>query len=191
MADAKKTALFLSEAGALKATPRGGWSFVGVENAESVADHIYRSMLIGYSLAEMEDEDSRKVALMLLFHDLPETRLGDLNKVQQRYLDKRSAELRIAREQSQRMPTRMAGDYLRLFNEFEEQKTRAARVAKDAELLECAFQALEYANKASPHINEWVENVKQALKTESAKKLLAEAQKAKLPWWDGLKTPLR
>ncbi len=191
MADAKSISLFLSEAGLLKTTPRSGWDFVGVNEVESVAAHIYRSMLIGYALAEMEGVDAKHVALMLLFHDLPETRLGDLNKVQQRYFDKRAAELKVAKEQSQRMPAKMAGDYLKFFTEFEEQKTRAAIIAKDAELLDCALQAIEYADRASPHIAEWVERTRQALKTESAKKLLAEAGKSRTPWWDGLKAGLR
>jgi len=190
MASTKEVSLFLSEAGALKQVKRA-WFLAGVENPESVAEHIQRSMLIGYALAEMEGVDAKHVTLMLLFHDLPETRLGDLNKIQQRYLDKKSAEMRVAKEQAARMPAGMAGDYLKLFTEFEEQKSKPAIVAKDAELLECAFQALEYRNGASPHIQEWVARCRQSLKTESAKKLLQEAETAKIPWWDGLKVPLR
>ncbi len=190
MASEKEVSLFLSEAGALKQVKRA-WFLAGVENPESVAEHMYRSMLIGYALAEMEGVDSKHVALMLLFHDLPETRLGDLNKIQQRYLDKKNAEMRIAKEQAARMPAGMSGDYLKLFTEFEEQKTKAAVVAKDAELLDLALQALEYRGRSHSSIEEWLVRARQALKTPSAKKLLQEAQAAEIPWWDGLKVALR
>lgn len=179
-------ASFIHEAGALKTLSRSGWASVGITNAEHVADHMYRSMLIGYGLAEMEGVDSRKVALMLLFHDLHESRLGDAHTLHRHYVDQKPAEMAVARDQVKRMPANMGREYLSLFKEFEERKTKESIVAKDAESLDCAFQAIEYRGQAGEPVEDWVESVKPALKTESARKLLASALDGKLlTWWRG------
>ena len=67
MIDLKSIANFFFEIGILKETPRAGWARVGIEKAESVADHAYRATLIGYALADLEGEDPKHVACMLLF----------------------------------------------------------------------------------------------------------------------------
>ncbi|OIO25284.1 hypothetical protein AUJ14_04675 [Candidatus Micrarchaeota archaeon CG1_02_55_22] len=181
-------AMFFAEAGALKRTPRSGWLHVGVAKPESVADHSQRAALIGYALAELEDANPERVALMLLFHDLPEARLGDLNKIQRRYLDAKASEERIIREQADRMPPKMGALYASLMQEYESGATREAVVAKDADLLECGLQALEYQAQAQPFVIEWADNVEKLLKTDSAKKILSEARKGEcFHWWKGLK----
>ena len=45
---------FIFEAGVLKRVPRSGWSLLGINNAESVADHSFRCAVIGYLVAHME-----------------------------------------------------------------------------------------------------------------------------------------
>ena len=44
----KRIANFLFEAGMLKRTPRTGFQFLG-SGAESVAEHIFRTVYIGYA----------------------------------------------------------------------------------------------------------------------------------------------
>jgi len=77
----KRIAEFLFEIGMLKRSPRTGYQFLGT-GGESVADHSFRTAVIGYVLASMEpDADRSKVILMCLFHDFPEARTGDHNYV--------------------------------------------------------------------------------------------------------------
>ena len=77
---------FLFEVGMLKKTPRSGFQFLG-SGCESVAEHILRTLYIGYVLCKMDPEaDERKVLRLCLMHDLPEARTGDLNYVNKKYV---------------------------------------------------------------------------------------------------------
>ncbi len=182
--DVRDAVLFLHEVGALKNEPRSGWFNVGVAHPEHVSDHMYRAMLLGYILAEMEGVDAHKVALMLLFHDLHESRLQDSHTVRKYYVKQDKAELQVVRDQCTRLPARMAADYQVLFAEFEARKTKEAVVAKDADWLECGLQAIEYRGQAGEPVEDWVDSVRSALKTDSAKKILAEALDGKkMTFW--------
>ena len=67
-------------------TPRTGFQFLG-SGAESVAEHSFRTAIIGYTLARMDENvDTGKVVQMCLFHDVPEARIGDLNYVNKKYV---------------------------------------------------------------------------------------------------------
>jgi putative hydrolase of HD superfamily len=95
----KNIANFLFEAGMLKRTPRTGFQFLG-SGAESVAEHIFRTSMIGYTLAQLDEEaDAGRVVLLCLFHDIPEARTGDLNYVNKKYVkvDERKAVEDLAR----------------------------------------------------------------------------------------------
>lgn len=77
----KNIANFLFEAGMLKRTPRSGFQFLG-SGVESVAEHIFRTTYIGYTLGKLVlDVNVDRLVKMCLFHDLPEARTGDLNYV--------------------------------------------------------------------------------------------------------------
>jgi putative hydrolase of HD superfamily len=77
---------FIEEAGMLKRTPRTGFQFLG-SGAESVAEHIFRTAYIGFTLGHLSREaDPNKLLKMCLFHDLPEARTGDLNYVNKKYV---------------------------------------------------------------------------------------------------------
>src|SRR3990172_5139709 len=82
----KRIANFLFEAGMLKRTPRTGFQFLG-SGAESVAEHIFRTVYIGYTLGHLaKDADTDRLIKICLFHDLPEARTGDLNYVNKKYV---------------------------------------------------------------------------------------------------------
>lgn len=147
-------AKFIHEVGHLKNLPRSGWFQAGVGNPESDAGHMYRSMLIGYVLAELEGADADRVVMLLLFHDLHETRLGDAHSVHRHYVYQDAAELEVAVDQAKRMPPKMAARYLSLFDEFEERKSKESVIAKDADMLDCAFQAIEYRGSANDTVED-------------------------------------
>jgi putative hydrolase of HD superfamily len=82
----KEVINFLFEVGMLKKTPRTGYQFLG-SGHESVADHSFRTAIIGYLISRQEPgADSHKTTLMCLFHDLHEARTGDHNYVNKRYV---------------------------------------------------------------------------------------------------------
>ena len=178
---------FFFELGALKHTTRSGWSVAGVPKPEVVASHVFRMAHIGYMLAEMEKCDKDKVLRMILFHDVPETRIGDFHKVASNYIDKGEGEMRAAADQSKLLPPAIGKDYMELLKEFEERKTKEAIVARDADYLEAAITAKEYLINGYKHTQEYLDRIKAVLITESAKKILIEVEKSDGFWWKGLK----
>jgi len=78
---------FLFEVGMLSRTPRSGYQFLG-SGTESVAEHILRTVFVGYTLCKMDDSlDESRVLKMCILHDLPEARTGDMNYVNKKYVD--------------------------------------------------------------------------------------------------------
>src|SRR3989338_6068582 len=91
---------FFYELGQLKRVKKSGWWLLGIENPESVAEHSFRTAVIGYFLAKLEKADENKVTLMCLFNDLHEARLNDLHKVGHKYINFREAETKAHKEQT-------------------------------------------------------------------------------------------
>ncbi|MFB6075857.1 MAG: HD family hydrolase [Candidatus Aenigmatarchaeota archaeon] len=175
------------EMGKLKQEIRSGWKLIDIDNPESVAEHSHRASLIGYFISKEEDVDAEKVLKMLVFHDLAETRIGDIDKVESRYLNKHESEERAIEDQVQLMSEEIGEEYKELMKELNEEETKEAVVAVDADLLECAIQAKEYMNRGYEKAENWIDNVENALKTETARRLLKDLRKQEDLWWKGLK----
>ncbi len=179
---------FFVELGQLKRVKRSGWWLAGIKNPESVAEHSYRAAIMGKIIAELEGADSTKVMSMVLIHDIPEARINDLHKVGARYIDFQKAEKDSFKEQLDRLPKKIADEFYSLFMEMEEKKTKEAVIAKDVDLLECAFQAKEYLEQSYKDAENWIDNVEKGLKTKSAKEILKIMKKSGAnDWWYGLK----
>lgn len=184
----KEIAKFFFELGQLKRVKRSGWWTIGVDNPESVAEHVNRAAIIGRIIAELENADVNKVTTMLLIHDIPEARINDLHKLGSRYINKKKSERMAFEEQLQRLPQKIADEFLSLYDEMEEKKTKEAIIAKDVDLLECAIQAKEYLDKGYKEAQDWINNVEKGLKTKSAKEILRIVKKTNSnDWWKGLK----
>ena len=72
---------FFFETGMLKHVKRSGWWLINIKDPENIAEHSFRTAVIGYFLAKIEKVDADKVLKMCLFHDLHESRINDLHKV--------------------------------------------------------------------------------------------------------------
>ncbi len=174
--------------GQLKRVKRSGWWIAGVENPESVAEHSFRTAVIAYILAELEGTDPEKVASMALFHDMAEARTNDAHRIVRRYADWNDVDRRAAGDQSQRLPDKIAKRIISRLSELEEGASLAARIARDADLLECLVQAREYQTLGYHDVADWISNARAALVTESAKRIAAECLKIEpKEWWQGLK----
>ncbi|KAM3172256.1 hypothetical protein ACTXT7_014933, partial [Hymenolepis weldensis] len=69
---------FLLACGKIKRTVRTGWTRYGVNEPESVADHMYRMALLSTLLPSTEDFKPEKVMKMAIVHDLAECIVGDI-----------------------------------------------------------------------------------------------------------------
>jgi len=178
---------FFFEVGTLKRTDRTGWSISGISKPDNVASHIYRTIVIGYVIAELEKCDRDKVVRMILFHDIPEARIGDLHKVAQNYIDMEEGEMKAAKDQSSLLPENIAKEYIELLKEFNSKETKESIVAKDADYLEAALSAKEHMINGYRHAAEFIERVRSIIRTDSAKKILDEIEHSDGFWWEGLK----
>jgi len=182
------TAKFLYEMGQLKRVKRSGWWIAGVKDPESVAEHTFRTAVIAYLLARLEGADTGRAVLMALFHDLPETRTNDAHRIVRRYADWRDVDKKSMREQSKRLPDDVANEVVSFFEEFEKEVSPEAKLARDADLLECLIQAREYQALGYHDVTDWILNAQAALSTESAKRIAAECLETDpKEWWQGLK----
>jgi len=186
MEDYTNFSRFFYELGMLQRVQREGWKLLGVTHPESVAEHSLRSAQIAYVLAILEDHPSPEtVCSMLVFHDIGECRIGDVQKVANRYIQ--SDERRAVSDQLE--PLKDIGTRIfRLWDEIESQDSKKGIIAKDADLLELALTACEYKKQGFTAADDWLEKTRKRLNTSSAKKLLESfIETDPISWWDGLK----
>ncbi|MGV9315042.1 HD domain-containing protein [Streptomyces sp. NPDC003691] len=175
MADdtAKGTAGFLLEMGMLKRAKRSGWWIAGVKDPETIGEHSFRVGLIASVLAMMEGADPAKAALLGLWHDTQETRVGDIPHIGRRYLDAASNEKVTADQVSAAHPAVRAGAQS-VVSEYENGDSLEVVCARDADKLECLIQAVEYREQGYANVQGWIDTSRANLKTASAREL-AEA----------------
>ena len=169
----------------LKKTPRTGYQFLG-SGGESVADHSFRTAVIGYILGSLEPPlDRNKVVLMCLFHDLPEARTGDHNYVNKRYVqaDEESA-------LGDQVRDLFCGDeILSLMREYNEGKSAEAILSRDADQLDLILELKEQLDAGNTNAREWLAYAVQRLQTEAAQKVAHEILTThSSDWWFDKKT---
>ncbi|NJP44723.1 HD domain-containing protein [Actinacidiphila epipremni] len=167
------TAGYLLELGMLKRAKRSGWWIAGVKDPETIAEHSFRTAVVGSVLALMEGADPARVALMCVFHDTQETRIGDIPHIGRRYVTAASNEQVTADQVSAAHPAVAAG-IGRVVDEYENGDSLEVVVAHDADKLECLLQAVEYREQGYANVQNWIDTSKASLKTASAQEL-AEA----------------
>lgn len=163
----QEIANFLFEVGMLNKTPRTGFRFLG-SGKESVAEHILRTLFIGYSLCKLDPAaDELKVLRMCLVHDLPEARTGDQNYMYKKYVT--VDEEKAVRELTEHLP--FGGEIRAVLEEFNEKKTREALLAHDADQLGLILQLKEYGDLGNQYSQEWLNFAVRRLCTDQGKKL--------------------
>ncbi len=91
----KRLINFLFEIGSLRKIPRAHRQSLLTEDVtDNISSHSYRVTHIGFMLAKLEKADPYKVMVMCLFHDIEETRSGDQNWINKRYVKVAHEEIR-------------------------------------------------------------------------------------------------
>lgn len=162
--------------------------------SDNIASHSYRVVMIGWFLANLEKVDPYKVVTMCLFHDTAESRGGDQNWVNKKYV--KVFEDEIHDNQLRNLP--FGGDLHRINQEYNERKTREAVIAKDADLIDQILLLKEYAWTGNQEADSWLgERIEQnaqykALLTNSAKRIAKKIFGSRpSAWWKDLWTPKR
>jgi putative hydrolase of HD superfamily len=173
---------FIFEASVLQNMQRSGNVFLG-SGKQTVGSHIFRTILIGFLLSKLANADTGKVMQMCLFHDIEETRTGDLNYLQQKYV--KSDDRKALENAVDNLPSK--DDILELVNEYEALKTIEAKLAKDADTLELLFYLKEELDKGNLQAENWINHAQKRLITDGAKKLLPGLKNTKYyDWWYNL-----
>jgi len=163
----EEIANFLFEVGMLNKTPRTGFRFLG-SGSESVAEHILRTLFIGYSLCKLDPAaDELKVLRMCLVHDLPEARTGDQNYMYKKYVT--VDEEKAVRELTEHLP--FGAEIKTVIREFNEKETREALLAHDADQLALILQLKEYGDLGNQYSQEWLDFAVRRLCTDHGRKL--------------------
>ena len=173
---------YFFEAGALKRLPRTGWLNAGIKHPESVAEHSHRTGLIGAVLAIMEGADPSTVALMGVLHDTQETRVGDIAYIGRRYL-KAADNREVTSDQTAGAPPVVREAIAAIVDEIESYETKESIIHRDADKLECLFQAIEYREAGNSNMQQFCDSMLDALVSESAKTIALCAVKANSQRW--------
>jgi len=174
---------FLYEMGLLKRSKRTGWLVAGVDNPESIAEHTFRTAVIGYLLALREEADPYKTATLCLFHNTQETRIGDVPAVGKAYV-MTAPNPQITADQTAGFPEEIAQAVRKLVEQYEARESLEARLARDADKLECLIQAREYQAQGHEDVPPWIETSAAAPQSPSARQLAEVCQQVPpRQWW--------
>jgi len=132
--------------------------------------------------------DETRVLKMCLFHDIAETRTGDMNYVNKKYV--RVDEKKAIKDLTE---TLFFGEEIeRVIAEFNERKTKESLIAHDADQLSIILQLKECGDLGNKYSDEWISYALRRLLTDTARKV-AEAIlhtdfsewwfKDKSDWW--------
>ena len=170
---------FLFEAGMLYKTPRTGFQFLGSHD-ESVAEHSFRTAVIGYILADMAGADTDKTAIMCLFHDFHEARVGDFNYVNRIYNTSRPVDALIDALKG----TGLTDKVLPLFEEMEEARTQEAQLAQDADQIDLILTLKQELDLGNPYAAKWLACAEPRLRTKEGLELARMIQQTDhTDWW--------
>jgi putative hydrolase of HD superfamily len=167
------------EVGMLRRTPRTGYQFLGT-GSENVAEHSFRTTVIGWMLARMAGADESRTAMLCLFHDLAEARTGDFNYVNKMYDSARAGEA---------MAHAVAGTGLEeavlpLWAELEAQDTPEALLAQDADQLDFVANLKEQLDLGNRYAEDWMTAARGRLRTQEGRRLFdAIVSTDHKDWW--------
>jgi putative hydrolases of HD superfamily len=175
---------FFAEAGLLKHVKRSGWWVAGIKDPESVAEHSFRTAVMGFYLAYLEGVDPFRVMGMTLFNDIHEARINDLHKMGHYYINFKDAEQKVFRDQIKGLSPILKNQLASLRQEYDRQNTRSSLLARDADILECLIQAKEYLDQGHPIARIFLTRAPQYLKTRTAKAIWHQLRKwDSQAWW--------
>src|SRR3989338_3462242 len=178
----KRDVELLYEIGTLRNFQRDWHRVLGM-NSASVTEHIFRVAFIALIIARSENfKDEEIIIKMALIHDVPEIRTGETGYIQAVYV--KNDESRAMKDA---LDKTILTDFEKVLREYNERKTLASKIVKDADNLDVDLEIQELKEQGSSffgksrHLRRIVRNKK--LYTKSAKKLWDMIQKSDPDDW--------
>jgi len=90
-----------------------------------------------------------KMMKMSLLHDLSESKIGDLTPEEISKDEKTILENSAMKEILSQLPSNLFEEYQKIWNEFQEKKSKESLLLHEIDKLEMAFQAKKYLNQSN------------------------------------------
>jgi putative hydrolases of HD superfamily len=169
---------FLFEVGMLRKTPRTGYQFLG-SGEENVAEHSFRTAVIGYVLASLAGADVLRTMGMALFHDLHETRIGDFNYVNRIYNSRNTL---LALEHT--LQGTGLNEVMQWWHELEAEQSLEALLVHDADQLDLILNLKQEQDLGNPYAGKWLKCALPRLRTDQGRELAKMIAKTDhTDWW--------
>lgn len=170
----------LVEFNQLKNLYRQGWlrREIPRERCESVAEHIFGMTWLAWLVMDAgltEDVDRERVLRMVLAHEVGEIYAGDMIPADGVEAGEKQ---RLERESALRVAGKLAGGekILGLWEEFEAGQTPEARLVRQLDRLEMAFQAAQYRAGGAEGMDEFFDSARRSITDEDLLALLAQIE---------------
>ena len=147
-ANVSRLVKFFVQSGRLKSEPRRGWvKKMQLVDAESVADHSYRTALMTMVFSDSRKLDTEKALRLALLHDLPEALTGDAMPQERSGPSKAALETTAMNKLLRSLPPGLASLYKEAWEELVQGRTEEAKLVRQLDKVEMAIQAWEYAKR--------------------------------------------
>src|SRR3989338_10470018 len=166
---------FFADVGKLKTLKRAGWVIRGIKNAESVAEHSYRTAVLAMAIADklkISSKNKLQLIEMALIHDLGEAYVGDI--VPEQSTSKQKKHLLEKKAQQKIFANLENGEYYyKLWLEYERSETKVSKLLHQLDKLEMVIQALEYQKlHKQKKFDEFIQSAREKIVDKEIKKLL-------------------
>ncbi|KAF2882981.1 hypothetical protein ILUMI_23209 [Ignelater luminosus] len=146
--DKNKVLEFLRLVNNLKHSVRKGWEYRGIQNAESIASHMYSMGIMTFLLGDNSNLDRLRCLQLALVHDLAECIVGDITPQDNVPKDvKYKLEDQAMKELTARLDSEVGKIIYELYKEYERKETPEARFVKDLDQFDMILTATEYEEK--------------------------------------------
>ena len=139
---------FFHTAANLKKIPRQGWiDKLSIDNPESVADHTFSMAIMGMIFSDLETHNTEKILKIILLHDLVESITGDMPQGQITREEKTALENNAMKKILNDLPLSLQKQYGILWEEYQSNHSKEAKMVHQLDRLEMALQAKIYSNE--------------------------------------------
>lgn len=156
----------------LKNIPRQGWiEKLNIEKPESVSDHTFSLSIMAMIYSDIQKLDTLRVLKMSLLHDIVESITGDLTPEQITKEEKILLENKTFRDIIKQLPKEFSNEFLKIWEEFQENLTAESKLVHDLDKLEMALQAKIYEKKGFKNITSFFNSAEKQIQNKELKEM--------------------
>ncbi|CAI0552686.1 unnamed protein product [Linum tenue] len=167
---------FLTFCHRLKTTKRKGWINHGIDDAESIADHMYRMALMSLIVGDIPGVNRERCIKIAIVHDIAEAIVGDITPSDGvPKAEKSRREQAALKEMCKMLGGGMRAEEIKeLWYEYENNASLEANLVKDFDKVEMILQALEYETEHGKLLDEFFISTAGKFQTDLGKSWAAE-----------------